>query len=48
MDDKLFCKIFKGIERMAGIEALLIFAVAALNFSVMPGGVGTNELVADA
>ena len=32
---------------MAGIETLLVLAVAALDLTVVPGGVGTNQLMLD-
>ena len=42
---KLPCKIFKRIERMAIVKALLVFPVAAFHFAVVPGCVGANQLV---
>ena len=47
MDSKLFLKVSQRGERTNRIEAFLVFPVAALYFSVMPGRVRTNELVLD-
>ena len=47
IDSKLSSEIIQRVERMAGIETLLIFSVAALNLAVMSGRVGTDQLVAD-
>ena len=38
----------EGVEAMGIIEALLILAMAALDLAVVPGGVRTDQLVADA
>ena len=48
MDSKLRLKVFERIERMEGIEAFLVLAVAALNLAVMPWCVRSDQLVADA
>lgn len=48
VNGKLFVEIFEGKERVAGIEPLLVLAVAALDLAVVAGRVGANELVADA
>ena len=48
MDGELLCKVIQGIKAVAGIEALLVLAVAALHLSVVARGVGADELVADA
>ena len=45
---KLFFKVFKRIERMAGIEPFLILTVAALDLAVVSRCIGTNQLVANA
>ena len=37
-----------GIKAVAGVEAFLVLAVAALHLAVMAWGVGADELVADA
>ena len=47
MDSKLFCKVIQGKEGMAGVEAFLVFPVAALHLAVVPGRIGTDQLVAD-
>ena len=41
-------KVGERKERMAAIETFLVFAVAALNFPVMSGSIGPNELVLNA
>ena len=48
MNCKLSLEIFERIEGMAGIEAFLVLAVAALNLAVMPWCVRTDQLVVDA
>ena len=48
VNGKLFDEIFEGKEGVAGIEPLLVLAVAALDLAVVAGRVGANELVADA
>ena len=48
MSGKLFFKVFKRIERMAGIEPFLILTVAALDLAVVSRRIGTNQLVANA
>ena len=45
MDSELLCKVVQRIERMAGIEALLVLAVAALHFAVVPRRIWTNQLM---
>ena len=40
-------KVGERIEMMRIVEALLIFAVAALNLSIVTGSIGTDELVAN-
>ena len=47
MDSELLCKVVQRIERMAGIEALLILAVAALHFAVVPRRIRTDQLMPD-
>ena len=47
MDGELFCKIIQGIKAMAGIEAFLVFPVAAFHLSVVSGGVWAYQLVPD-
>lgn len=48
MDSKLLCEVIQGIETVAGIETFLVFLVATLDFFVVAGRVGANELVPDA
>ena len=45
---KLFVKVSQGEKRVARVEPFLIFPVTALHLAVVPRGVRTNELVADA
>ena len=47
MDSELLCKVVQRIERMAGIEALLVLAVAALHFAVVPRRIRTDQLMPD-
>lgn len=47
MDSELFCEIIQREEGMTGIEAFLVFSVTALYLTVMPGRVGTDQLVTD-
>lgn len=48
MDRKLLCEIVQRIECVAGIEALLVLAVAALHLTVVPRGIRANQLMPDA
>ena len=48
MDRKLLCEIVQRIECVAGIEALLVLAVAALNLAVVPRCIRTDQLMPDA
>ena len=48
MDRKLLCEIIQRIECVAGIEALLVLAVAALHLTVVPRRIWTNQLMPDA
>ena len=45
MGSELPTKVGERKERMAAIETFLVFAVATLNFPVMSGSIGANELV---
>ncbi len=45
---ELYTKILEGKEAVSVVESLLVFPVAALNFAVVTGSIGFNELVADA
>jgi len=47
MNSKLRCKVFQGKEGMAGVEAFLVFPVAALHFAVVAERIGTEQLVLD-
>ena len=46
-DSKLLLVVVEGKELVAGIEILIIFAVAALDLSVMPGSKRLNAFVLD-
>jgi hypothetical protein len=46
-DGQLFLEIIKGIERMGGIEFLVILSVAALNLAIMARSKGTDEFMTD-
>lgn len=46
-NDSLRTEVIEGIEAVRIIEVLLISTVASLNLVVMPGTIGTNQLVAD-
>lgn len=45
MSSKLFLKISQGEERVARIEAFLIFSVTALHLAVMSGSIRTDEFI---
>ena len=47
MDSELPGEVIQGVKTVAGIEALLILAVAALHFTVVPWSIGADELVTD-
>ena len=47
MNSKLPGEVIQGVEAVAGVETLLVLAVAALHFAIVAGRVGTDELVAD-
>lgn len=47
VDGKLLCEVIQGKERVRRIEALLVLPVAALDLSVVTGGIGADELVSD-
>ena len=42
-----FGEVIQGIKAVAGVEAFLVFPVAALHLTVVAWGIGTDELVAD-
>ena len=48
MSLKLPVKVLERIKRVAAIETLLVFSVAAFHFAVMSWGIRTNKFVADA
>ena len=48
VDLELLVEVFKREERMTTVKSLLVFTVAALHLAVMPGRVGTDQLMADA
>ena len=43
VDGKLLCEIVQRIEGIAGIEAFLVLAMAALDFAVMARGIRTAD-----
>ena len=45
MDLELLIKVFERKERVAAVEAFLVFAVAALHLAVVPGRVGPDKLM---
>lgn len=47
MDSKLGLKVSQGVEGVAGIKALLVLPVAALDLAVVSRRVRTDELVAN-
>ena len=47
MDSELFIKVKQREKGMGRIETFLIFAVASLYFAIVPGRIGTDELVSD-
>ena len=47
IDLKLSGKVLKGIKGMGCIKTLMILAVAAFHFPVMPGCERTDQFVAD-
>ena len=44
---ELVPEVGEGKELMGGVEVFVVFAVAALDFSVMPGRVGLDKMVAN-
>jgi hypothetical protein len=46
-DSQLFLEIIKGIERMGGIEFLVVLSVATLNLAIMARSKGTDEFMTD-
>ena len=47
MDSELPGEVIQGVKAVAGVKALLIFAVAALHFAVAMRRAGADELVTD-
>lgn len=47
-DGELFLEVGEGEELVGSVEVLVVFAVAALDLSIVPGSIRTDELVADA
>lgn len=45
MDSKLLLKISQGEERVARIEAFLIFSVTALHLAVMSGSIRADQFM---
>ncbi len=48
MDSKLLFEVCKRIKTAAGIETLLVLAVAALYLAIVSRGVRPDELMTDA
>lgn len=48
MDSKLFLKVSHGEERVGRIKAFLVFAVAALHFTIVSGCIRADQLMLDA
>ena len=48
MDGELFREVIQRVKRVAGIETLLILAVAALDLAIVARGVGADQLMPDA
>ena len=48
VDGELTSEVIKGIKGVGVIKALLVLTVAAFDLAVVPGSIGTNELVSDA
>ena len=48
MDGELFREVIQRVKRVAGIETLLILAVAALDLAVVARGIRADQLVPDA
>ena len=46
MDSELLVKAVQGIELVAGIKPLVVLPVAAFHFTVVPGRVRADELMA--
>ena len=46
-DSELRCEISEGIELVGSVEFLIVFAVTALNFAVMPGRIRTEEFMSN-
>lgn len=47
-NSQLLSEVSKGHKGMAGVKALIVFAVGTLNFAVVPRRKGFDEFVADA
>ena len=47
VNSKLFCKVIKGVEAVAGIKAFLVLPVATFHLTVVTRGIGTNQFVPD-
>ena len=48
IDLELPGKVLKGIKSMRSIKPFIIFAMAALHFSIMPGRKWADQFMADA
>lgn len=47
MGFQLQIKVITGIKTVAGIELVMVFAVAALDLTVMARSIRTNEFMSD-
>lgn len=47
MDNKLPRKVIQGIKAVAEIELFLVFSVDVFHFSIVTGGIVTDELALD-
>jgi hypothetical protein len=46
VSSELLTKVSEGVEAVGAVEALLVLPVAALDLAVVPGRVGSDQLVA--
>ena len=44
-DGELFLEVLEGIKLMGSVKFFIILAMTALDFSVMSGGIGADQLV---
>ena len=48
VSSELLTKVGEGVEAVGAVETLLVLSMTAFDLAVMPGRVGSDELVADA